>query len=298
MLKRCLPLLLSALLGLLAAPAAAAPVTCGEVITSDTRLDRDLFCDDPSKPGVVIGASGVTLDLAGHSISVNSGQPAVLSEGNSRIRILNGDIDAFRTPVVISGGDRNVLRSLDVFTFTTPSRFSDSDHNRVVGNDMEASFDDRSDHNVFARNTVGGLAGLLFAGDRNRAIRNTVGVDDTGIVVVGDRNLLRRNRVNGNTEDGILAGGHGNRLTRNVLSENRDGIVVLDTATATQLLRNRSDRNRDDGIDVESPKTRLIRNSANFNEDLGVEAVADVFAVGNSAVGNGNPLQCLNVSCR
>ena len=40
--------------------------SCGDVITQDTTLDSDLI--DCPGDGVVIGASGITLDLAGHTI--------------------------------------------------------------------------------------------------------------------------------------------------------------------------------------------------------------------------------------
>jgi len=36
---------------------------------------------------------------------------------------------------------------------------------------------------------------------------------------------------------------------------------------------------------------------AALRRDLGIETVPGIVANGNSAQGNGNPLQCLNVSC-
>lgn len=44
-----------------------AALQCGDTITADTTLDRDLT-DCPSN-GIVIGADGITLDLNGHTIS-------------------------------------------------------------------------------------------------------------------------------------------------------------------------------------------------------------------------------------
>jgi hypothetical protein len=42
----------------------------------------------------------------------------------------------------------------------------------------------------------------------------------------------------------------------------------------------------------------LTKNTANDNGDLGIEAVSGVIYGGeNTASGNGNPLQCLNVVC-
>jgi hypothetical protein len=45
---------------------AATQVQCGDVITTDTRLSRDL--NNCPADGVIIGASRVTLDLDGHTI--------------------------------------------------------------------------------------------------------------------------------------------------------------------------------------------------------------------------------------
>ena len=67
------------------------------------------------------------------------------------------------------------------------------------------------------------------------------------------------------------------------------------------------DTTLDDGIDVDqatlSPpqfhSATVARNKAHHNGDYGVEAVPGVTdGGGNKAHGNGNPLQCLNVSCR
>ena len=41
-------------------------MTCGATITSDVRLDTDLI-NCPGN-GLVIGASGITIDLRGHTI--------------------------------------------------------------------------------------------------------------------------------------------------------------------------------------------------------------------------------------
>jgi parallel beta-helix repeat protein len=77
-----------------------------------------------------------------------------------------------------------------------------------------------------------------------------------------------------------------------------DGIFVDAATTGTRVRGNVAANNGDDGIDVESPATTLIDNVANNNHDLGIDAVTGVVdGGGNKASGNGNPLQCLNVSC-
>ena len=50
----------------LAPSALATHVSCGQRITTDTVLDSDLDC--PAGHGIEIAASGVDLDLNGHSV--------------------------------------------------------------------------------------------------------------------------------------------------------------------------------------------------------------------------------------
>ena len=95
-------------------------------------------------------------------------------------------------------------------------------------------------------------------------------------------------------------------LTRNLVFENAsDGILVQ--STNGLIDRNRSERNGDDGIDVDvgpfSPPhgvpVTISNNFASFNGDLGIEAFPGVTdGGGNKAHWNGNPAQCLNVRCK
>src|SRR4051794_9481152 len=80
--------------------AVASHVQCGDVITSDTTLDSDLL--DCPGDGVVIGADGVTLDLAGHLIDGDGlqgdfpGDQGVDDSGGfDRVRVLNGTVQQF-----------------------------------------------------------------------------------------------------------------------------------------------------------------------------------------------------------
>jgi hypothetical protein len=94
----------------------------------------------------------------------------------------------------------------------------------------------------------------------------------------------------------------GDRFTvaANVVSEIdlRDGIRIEPQAGGTLVTANITTDNGDDGIDVESPATTITANVANDNADLGIEAVPGVGdGGGNRAIGNGNPAQCVGVSC-
>ena len=100
---------------------------------------------------------------------------------------------------------------------------------------------------------------------------------------------------------GIVVEGDDVNLVGNVVSEvlYADGINVLAGARGTRLTANVATRSGEDGVHVADPSTVLRANVANDNHDLGIEAVDGVTdAGGNRAAGNGNPLQCVGVTCR
>ena len=84
--------------------AQTAPLSCGDTITVDTTLDRDLL-DCPNN-GIVIGADDITLDLNGHTIS-GDGKPfkacpereicdvGVLNDGHDGVTVRNGSVGQF-----------------------------------------------------------------------------------------------------------------------------------------------------------------------------------------------------------
>ena len=89
-------------------------------------------------------------------------------------------------------------------------------------------------------------------------------------------------------------------MAGNLVSEvdTQDGIRVEPEAAGTLLKANVSSKNGDDGIDVDSPATTVTANVANDNDDLGIEAVEGVTdGGGNRASGNGNPAQCVGITC-
>jgi hypothetical protein len=90
--------------------ALASHVSCGDKITTDTRLDSDLT-DCPNN-GIVIGADGITLDLNGHLID-GDGTPfaacprrkfcdgGVISVGHDGITVVGGSVREFDAGVLV-----------------------------------------------------------------------------------------------------------------------------------------------------------------------------------------------------
>jgi parallel beta-helix repeat protein len=225
-----------------------ADISCGDTITTDTTLDRDIV-DCPNN-GIVIGADGITLDLNGHTIS-GDGKPVkrcprrqpcdlgVFNDRHDGVTVRNGSLRGFAVGVLVGGVRENRLEKLSssrnqffgyVITDAAQTVIRDSSGNDNPAPDGDGlgvfgSHDLRIVHNSFHRNgqigmhiedsTKNLIKGNLFA--RNR---------DFGIFVEADGNQVRGNRTIRNGT-GIQVGAN----SRNVIAGNRvsgggDGIAV------------------------------------------------------------------------
>jgi parallel beta-helix repeat protein len=341
-------------------PASAEHVQCGDVITQDTTLDSDLV-DCPSN-GLLIGADGLTLDLAGHLVDGTFGNVGIPNfAGYDGVTVRNGVIRDFEDGLRIFDATENVVRDLDIVT----SRFGHAvelvrsnrsvvEQNAVTHGDeairvVVGSNDNRVTGNVVRQALIGigvGLNAFQTVIDSN-VVLDTEG---TGIVAVGPGHLITNNVVRGALRKGIdlvtvtdsvieknvitdaflfglhvsyasdrnlvsknfvsnsTAGGTGfgirvtdsnrNLLEKNEVTANRDGISI-GASEANIVRHNRAWENADDGIEIETPGHTVAANVADRNGDLGIQAVPGTIDGGNNkARHNGNPAQCLNVSCR
>ncbi len=128
----------------------------------------------------------------------------------------------------------------------------------------------------------------------------------TGVTVSG--NVILRTPA-GLTLDGIRVGfdpasGGTDRVdvSRNVIfGAGNDGIAVdyAEAATNTTIRDNVVWANHHDGIENGDSTATLARNTAVGNTSFGIESVPGAIdGGGNRAAGNGNPVQCANVTCR
>lgn len=169
---------------LTAADRASASVSCGEVITQNTRLQSDLDCPGD---GIVIGADGITLNLNGHTVSTScpdlTGCPGRVgidnSAGYDRVRLLNGVVFGFEQGIMLVGAGKNTLARL---------RVDVGGYGRTGSNAIVLS---RSNENLIKDSffSTGDPAVLLSASDRNTISGDSIsgGID----IRVGDGLVLR-----------------------------------------------------------------------------------------------------------
>jgi parallel beta-helix repeat protein len=270
--------------------------------------------------GMILGDStGSRID---HNSSLDDGVSGILMFDSTDSRIDHNSVEGsqgYAMPVSDSSHNRleqNVLTG-DQHGILVEESSNDNDvtGNRIShGGSVEIghSGDNRVEGNVLTDPSDGILlidAQRTLVSD-NSVTNAGVGFPEAGgfgILLDGaDDNLVERNAVTGGNGPAIFVTWLESDGTsdRNVISHNvtnsrlSDGIFVNGNATATLVERNTANGNGHDGIEVSAPGTTLTRNTANFNHELGIEAVPGVIdGGGNQASGNGNPLQCTNVTC-
>jgi nitrous oxidase accessory protein NosD len=256
---------------------------CGDTITADTKLHKDLV-DCPNN-GIVIGADSITLNLNGHLVdgdgSLTAGcdsekefcDTGIVNEGHNGVTVMQGSIRQFGGGVTLFTVRQNRVQDVS----TSGNHFNGIQLFNATRTLVRDSSGNGPDEEI-------GLG--MFSSHHVRVVHNSFRNTATqGIVVSGGaRNLLEGNEIRG----------VGKKAPRD-----GDGITVDVEARHTILRRNSAIKSRDDGFDVEGSTTKLAKNRAVRNGDLGIEAVRGVIdGGGNIAHHNGDRRQCTNIACK
>jgi len=246
-----------------AGPAYANHVACGQTITVSTVLDGNV---GPCATGITIGASNITFDLAGFTISgtpATGDGPGIAMDGRSGVTVKNGTVTQFDAGVSITGGSGNTVTSMRVLDNrgSTATDFGDgialfnssgntitrnqvrnngpydgiglivSNNNLIDGNQI-------TDNNQSSNNTAGiRLENIGRTPSSGNTVTNNL-VTNSGIYGIevfagGSNNIIRNNQVIANKLDGItvFAGGNNNVIeANNVRSNGANGIYVRGAA--------------------------------------------------------------------
>jgi parallel beta-helix repeat protein len=164
--------------------------------------------------------------------------------------------------------------------------------NRIVRDGLFGIYVAPGNRNVIARNRVSHMR-------RVRGRERSVAIEVDG----GKRNLIARNSVRDTAGSAIVLGYDviaGNVVRRNRIRQaGEDGVQIEKTARRTLVNHNIVVASAGDGYDVKNPTTKLTANRALRNAGLGVEAVFGVIdGGGNVARYNGDPRQCIHITCR
>lgn len=284
-------MLAAALLGtVLTAPAGAAHVGCGQVITQDTVLEADVGpCPDG---GLVVAADGVKLDLNGHTVSgtpeVGDGAGILVLDSRD-VLVTNGTVREFDGGVVIENGGGNHVTGIVARDNIGQSEGHPPAPGTLYGDGIlvQGSSDNRIADNLVVNN--GPFSGIALYErpdsdhpttpaapvERNAIMDNVVEdnqacrinretgarfCDNDGIRLepgVGPDNAIMGNQVRRNGLDGIslFADTDGNAVMRNVVEDNGfwgavPGDGIRIFGSRNAVAHNRSTGNAAGGISV------------------------------------------------
>lgn len=306
-----------------AGPAHAA-LKCGDEVTEDTRLHRDLGCG-PNKDGLIIRTSGVTLDLNGHTISSDPDNDRVgLAAGQaSDVLITGGRVRGFATGILVAEASQITVKNMNVAGATglqmhatnanlislknsviasqTPNavRFEDVDDTEVTGSELRKGvlhLDGGIGHLVAENHMVRSPGFGVFAqADDVTVRRNHIERTGAGVGTFGPTDTLRiaRNRIE-ESERGIEIGAASTAVEiadNTILDSDLDGMFINDGPTG-EIVDNLVKRSGEDGIDNNADLVPVQRNTANANGAFGIESDSGPLTAGNFAKNNGRPEQC------
>ena len=235
-----------------AVPAQAAGsgvLACGQTITADTTLTVDMVgCVGA---GLVIGADGITLDLAGHTIAGDGRAQDCPGDAPCDVGVDNGAGHSDVTvtgPGTIRGFAFGVYAAqpaqglrLERLSIWDNSLFGGVvfggdnavyDRNLFTGNGISGLAVVHARHVQVTRNTVTGSAGYgipLFRVDASNISDNVLHANDHGLLVdAGSDDAILRNTMtrSGGSSIDIGDGAARNQIVGNRLSDNGDGIVL------------------------------------------------------------------------
>ncbi len=317
----------------LAAPAAATHVQCGDTITQDTVLDSDIQCGPNQELGLIIGASDVTLQMAGHKITAGTaGTDTGVGIGNSyqepypsHIEIRRGTIEGFARAVSLFGNDSKALKLTVTQGWGGISLYGDRNYAGANTLDFPEHLGPFGSQNGEGMVLMGDDAyawgnvltgspsnGIVLQGERPRIVLNQVRQDcDSNLSGSGVHidlystwAVVNQNKVSGNCfffpiaayANDNSAGGAKIRL--NQVTDGYYGMYVHDPGAIVG--RNTASGASQDGIHVRWPGTTVQHNTATGNGRYGIFGpVGTVDGGGNKAAGNGDGTtpQCVNVAC-
>jgi large repetitive protein len=260
-------------LGASSAGAGTPPVHCGSVLVRSTTLTADLL--QCAGTGLVIGADGITVNLAGHTISGTNaaGSEGIADDGHAGVRILGGRISDFRlNGVGIRGAQGSVVRGLTI--------------RRIGAGGLEGE-------PVSAGIAISDAPGSQIIG--NDVANDVLAYQSDGADVIGSAGaVVQGNRLSHNSWNGLaLFESAGSRVLGNELDANgNNGTEVNGGSDSTWVVANHADQNTSAGIVLGSASgARIVGNSATGNDTrFFFFDLHDSLISLNSASGNGDGL--------
>ena len=286
--------------GLAAARTTWAQVTCGQMVTTKVTLTGDLPC---MGTGLIVGAAGVTIDLAGFTITGDGDMGDIgidNSAGFEKLTVKDGTIEEFGVGIMIGNtAVKNTIDGVTVFGCSLGVDLNDSDGGKVKDSIFNGNSggglilrEGATDNTIEKSTSVGNaVAGFEVRGSGNTIKKTDITTNTTGVLLIGDGNEVSSCGIYRNGGRGVDVTGSNNEVKKNtVIGNGLEGIDVH-TGQGNAIERNTASGNGQLGIFVRANAdgTVVSKNEVAGNENQGIAVSADsdnVLVDGNTAIGN------------
>jgi parallel beta-helix repeat protein len=311
-------------------------VVCGQVITQNTKVGNDLTnCPGDGlvigAANIKLDLGGHVID--GDAVNNPTDDGIDNTGGFDNVKIEHGTIQQFTQGVHLIGATKNKVDHLTVIqTFRGIEVETSSNDNKIEHNKVSNNFDgihlvgsdaNKIDHNDVFGNSASAI--VLITGSDNNKVEHNKAHDNATWGITQDAsngNTYRHNKISKNNTAGFEPFNSTNlRFDHNDLNQNRIGIELFNTdasvfsdnhirsstldgihsftgSSGNLFKKNHADKNGANGINIIDAGNTITKNHADKNTNLGIFAApGNVDGGGNKAHHNGNPAQCVGVTC-
>jgi hypothetical protein len=256
--------------GVVAAAAGGRGPECGQVVERSIQLRHDLVCQGN---GLSVGRDGITIDLAGHTITAHGDYAIGNVGGYDKVRIHDGNLVSYGTAgVVLDDAHRNRVIGIRV---EGDSDWAFALHGgarnylrRDRGDFLNGGIDlVNSDRNRIKRTTltrIGFTAVVLDHANANTFRRNELDGDGPATLVHSNRNVFSRN--SNATNPGLfgvqLSESNANRFVHNAFYAGQSAIALRDADARNVIRGNTLGGGELALLAVESRRDRIVHNMA------------------------------------
>jgi|KBSMisStandDraft_5_1062788.scaffolds.fasta_scaffold72020_2 large repetitive protein len=261
--------------------------TCGTVVTQNAFLTKNLHC--VGQAGVVVGASGITIDLRGFTLRGDRSSDDGIDDtgGYNKVTIKNG---------VVRNFDEGVTASADRISVSSML---------ASGNKEDGIFIAGASASVRSTTAAGNsLDGIIVFGSSAKIQSSTAsGNAVIGISVSGDSAVIQSSTASGNL-DGVEINGASDGIQSSTASGNGSYGIIGSGAGAVSVRSSTASGNGTAGIFFNGNSAELKSNRAEANGFAG-GSDSDLVGLGiyvtnyatapvgtNIARGNDQPAQC------
>jgi hypothetical protein len=241
-------------LGIGATSAAAETISeCGPVTAPGTYTVTTNITAPAATNCITISASGVSIDLQGHTISGSGFSSGIISTGQQQnIIIANGTITGF---------NQNINMNVNYLTISNINALNAGFSGINNAGSFTVVSDTQANHN--------GKYGIYFYGNNNIVYRTTAnynGQDGMAFLQQSATNTVSDGTANGNGQHGIYFANGNSTVNDSSANNNTSGDGIFAGGSNNVLTSNTANGNGSHGISVVCP-SNLYGNTANDNHD-------------------------------